>query len=134
MGKKRARSPLKSMDEVNLTPMMDLVFLLLIVFMITTPLLENAINVTPPVQKAGAITEEKPIMVNITDDGLITYENKTLSREELASAMRQLKINKPTAIVSLRAGGAREYKEVIDVLGIIAKEGFQNVNLITLEQ
>ena len=61
MSRKKMRSQLDAIDQINVTPLLDLTFMLLIVFMITTPLMENGIDVTPPTMNADKIDTEKVV-------------------------------------------------------------------------
>ena len=133
MGRRKVRSQLDAMDQINITPLLDLTFMLLIVFMITTPLLENGVDVTPPSMNAEEINVEKLTKnLTITRDGELTYENAPVTRQELLDALRALQQNSPDAQLLLRADGSRSYKEVIEVMRTIRDSGFRNVQLVTL--
>ena len=127
------RSQLEAMDQINITPLLDLTFMLLIVFMITTPLMENGINVTPPTMNADKLQTEKTMRnLTITRDGSLTLEKNPITHEQLLAELQKLKESDPDAVLLLRADGSREYKEVIGVMKIIRDSGFKNVQLVTL--
>lgn len=131
MTRRRVRSQLDAIDEINLTPMIDLVFLLLIVFMITTPLLENSLDVSPPVLNAEDMPDSELRMVDLDKEGQIFFEDSALSEEELSAKLKALYAANPKLSMCLRADGERQYKNVVKVLGMISAAGFKNVNLIT---
>ena len=133
MARKKMRSQLDAIDQINITPLLDLTFMLLIVFMITTPLMENGIDVTPPTMNADKIDTEK-VMRNLTinRDGILTYEKNTVTARELLATLKTLQQTNPDAVLLLRADGEREYKEVINIMRIIRDSGFKNVQLVTL--
>ena len=127
------RSQLEAIDQINITPLLDLTFMLLIVFMITTPLMENGIDVTPPTMNADKLPTEKTMRsLTITKNGTLTYEKQPISEAELLKTLQNLQRTEPNAVLLLRADGEREYKEVINVMRIIQDSGFKNVQLVTL--
>ena len=133
MARKKMRSQLDAIDQINITPLLDLTFMLLIVFMITTPLMENGIDVTPPTMNADKIDTEK-VMRNLTinRDGILTYEKNTVTARELLATLKTLQQTNPDAVLLLRADGSRAYSEVIEVMKTIRESGFKNVQLVTL--
>ena len=85
----RRRFQSKSYDEINITPLMDTVFFLLIIFMITAPLLEYSIDVSPPKMNASEMKpDENSKVVNIRKNGDIEFERKILSPERLAARLQ----------------------------------------------
>ena len=133
MARKKMRSQLEAIDQINITPLLDLTFMLLIVFMITTPLMENGIDVTPPTMNADKLPTEKTMRsLTITKNGTLTYEKQPISEAELLKTLQNLQRTEPSAVLLLRADGEREYKEVINVMRIIRDSGFKNVQLVTL--
>ena len=133
MGRRKVRSQLDAMDQINVTPLLDLTFMLLIVFMITTPLMENGIDVTPPTMNAEELQTDKVTKnLTITKDGLLTYENTQVTQQELLDTLRMLQQSSPDAQLLLRADGSRSYSEVIQVMKTIRESGFRNVQLVTL--
>ena len=133
MARKKMRSQLDAIDQINITPLLDLTFMLLIVFMITTPLMENGIDVTPPTMNADQLPTEKTMRnLTITVDGKLMYEKQPISEAELLLTLKNLQRTDPNSVLLLRADGSREYKEVINVMKIIRDSGFKNVQLVTL--
>ena len=133
MARKKMRSQLEAIDQINITPLLDLTFMLLIVFMITTPLMENGIDVTPPTMNADKLPTEKTMRsLTITKNGTLTYEKQPITEAELLRTLQNLQRTEPNAVLLLRADGEREYKEVINIMRIIRDSGFKNVQLVTL--
>ena len=133
MARKKLRSQLDAIDQINITPLLDLTFMLLIVFMITTPLMENGIDVTPPTMNADKINTEKVTKnLTITRDGELTYEKHKVTPAELLVTLKTLQSSTPDAVLLLRADGSRSYSEVIEVMKTIRESGFKNVQLVTL--
>ena len=133
MARKKMRSQLDAIDQINITPLLDLTFMLLIVFMITTPLMENGIDVTPPTMNADQLPTEKTMRnLTITVDGKLMYEKQPISEAELLLTLKNLQRTDPNSVLLLRADGSRKYKEVIKIMKIIRDSGFKNVQLVTL--
>ena len=132
MGRRRKmRSQLDAIDQINVTPLLDLTFLLLIVFMITMPLMEYGTNISPPEMNSGKLPEENFSSVTLTSTGLIMLCKWTLSREALPEALRQLRERDPKTTLLLRADGARTYKDVMELMALIRRSGFEDVTLVT---
>ena len=131
MARQKHRSQLDSMNEINMTPLIDLTFLLLIIFMITAPLLENAINVSPPEMSAEQIKDDKFKVVTLNHDGEISWNKQIVSPDTLIQQLRELKQSDPKITIMLRADGDRRYKEVINLMKTIKSSGFSNISLIT---
>ncbi|MPN02800.1 Biopolymer transport protein ExbD [bioreactor metagenome] len=135
MGRRKVRSQLDAIDQINITPLMDLMCMLMVVFMITAPLLENGVDVTPPTMNAEEIDTDKLIKnLTINRDGVLTYENTRVTPRELLETLRTLQQRSPDAVLLLRADGSRSYNEVIEVMRTIRESGFRNVQLVTLSE
>ena len=131
MRRKRSRSQMAAIDQINVTPLLDLTFLLLIVFMITMPLMEYGTNISPPEMNSGKLPEENFSSVTLTSTGTIMLGKETLSREALPEALRQLRERDPKTTLLLRADGARTYKDVMELMALIRRSGFEDVTLVT---
>ncbi len=131
MSRSKHRSQLDAMNAINVTPMLDLLFLLLIVFIISSPAVENATNVTPPEMSAEDIKDDNAKIVNLEKNGKITFERKELSISELTQTLIMLSKSNPKMAVMLRADGVQSYGKVIEVMKAIKNAGFKNVSLIT---
>lgn len=131
MARQKRRSQLDSIDEINMTPLIDLTFLLLIIFMVTTPLLENGVNVSPPEMDAEDLPDENNRTVTLDKDGNIVFEKITMSKETLLSKLQSLYgVNKKVNLF-VRADGDQPYKRVMNLMKTVKSAGFTNVFLIT---
>ena len=79
----RQRSQLRLIDDINMTPLIDLTFLLLITFMITVPLMEYGVNVTPPEMNAEKLPDENFKVINLDKNGIIQFDKKKCIISEL---------------------------------------------------
>ena len=132
----RRRFPVTAYDQINLTNLIDTLFFLLIIFMITAPLLEYSIDVNPPEMNANQISPDNNAkVVNVKSDGSITFEQKTISEAELQVILSRIEqqTGRETAIF-LRGDKNVNYGAVINVMRVIRGSGFRNVNLIMQEE
>ncbi|MBO5723319.1 MAG: biopolymer transporter ExbD [Lentisphaeria bacterium] len=130
----RRRFQSKNYDEINLTPLLDTVFNLLIIFMITAPLLEYSIDVSPPKMEAVALkADEYSKVINVTKEKRIRFEGKTLSMDSLLIRLAQLRRSPQGNKFKfyLRADKDLRYGDVIEVLKTIKKSGHGSISLVT---
>ncbi len=130
----RRRFQSKSYDEINITPLMDTVFFLLIIFMITAPLLEYSIDVSPPKMNASEMKpDEFSRVINVKKNGDIEFEKKILSPARLIARLRELKASPDGARIKvfLRADRDLLYGSVIQVMKDVKNAGFTDISLIT---
>lgn len=130
----RRRFQSKNYDEINLTPLLDTVFNLLIIFMITAPLLEYSIDVSPPKMEAVELkADEYSKVINVTKEKRIRFEGKTLSMDSLLIRLAQLRRSPQGNKFKfyLRADKDLRYGDVIEVLKTIKKSGHGSISLVT---
>ena len=131
----RRRFQSKTYDEINITPLMDTVFFLLIIFMITAPLLEYSIDVSPPKMEAAEIkADDYTKVIHVTKDKVIQFERKkNISMNDLLERLRELKQSRDSKKYKfyLRADRELRYGDVIDVFKTIKKAGFADISLVT---
>lgn len=131
MSRAKHRSQLDAIDEINMAPLIDLTFLLLIVFIITVPMMEFGVNVSPPEMNAEQLPDEDFKIITLNNAGEIVYEKAPISREELISKLQYVYSKNKKTTILIRADGARPYKEVIELMKYIKEAGFTNVSLVT---
>ena len=131
---RNARSQsIKGISEINLTPLMDLTFILLITFIITFPLIEQSIPVNLPVHDG----ESPPPDENMTRTISVDEENKfyvddlQVTRTELEIEIKMLGVSDPDVTIYLRADEALRYEAVIDVMGLIRDAQIKRIALVT---
>jgi len=122
------------MAEINVTPLVDVMLVLLIIFMVTAPLLKAAVPIELPDSRAKAMSEEADqITITIRRDGVIFYETSALAPGELPDRLASVTPGpdgKPP-MVSLRADKAIDYGQVMDVMGELNRAGFTSISLVT---
>jgi len=121
----------RPMAEINVTPMVDVMLVLLIIFMVTAPLLTVGVPVDLPQTKAPAITEPKePLVITIDAKGEVYLQNSKIDPNDLAARLVAITNNNPNASIYVRGDKAIDYGRVLEVMGIVSSAGFAKVSLI----
>lgn len=131
MRRRRNRAPMAAIDQINVTPLLDLTFLLLIAFMITMPLMEYGTSIKPPEMNSEKLPDENFISVTLTKDGTVMLDKDAVSRADLQNKLRELSGQKPKPQLLLRGDGERSYKDVIELLALVRNCGFEDSTLVT---
>ncbi|ASM73002.1 MULTISPECIES: protein TolR [Roseobacteraceae] len=132
-GRRRKRSRARPMAEINVTPFVDVMLVLLIIFMVAAPLLTVGVPVELPKTAAGALTadQEEPLTVTITAEGAIQIQTTETSRDQLVAKLRAIAAEREGDRVFLRADGAVPYSDVMQIMGALNAGGFSNIGLVT---
>lgn len=119
------------MSEINVTPFVDVMLVLLIVFMITAPLLSVGVPVDLPKTRAAQLTDTKePLVVTIDRKGEIYLQKREISLEKLVPRLRAVTGANPEARIFVRCDQAIQYGVVLSVMGEISAAGFRKVSLL----
>ena len=129
--RRRPRPQMAAIDQINVTPLLDLTFLLLIAFMITMPLMEYGTSVSPPEMNGSELPDENFNTVELTKDGTFLLDGKVLSQSELADQLTLLSTRKPKPDLLVRGDGEQTYEKVLELLKIARRCGFENAVLVT---
>jgi biopolymer transport protein TolR len=121
------------MSEINVTPFVDVMLVLLIIFMVAAPLMVVGVPVELPRTAANSLPsdDEEPLTVTITSDGAVMIQTTEVPRDTLVSRLRAIASERESARVFLRADGAVPYSEVMQVMGALNRGGFGNIGLVT---
>ena len=121
------------MSEINVTPFVDVMLVLLIIFMVAAPLLTVGVPVELPKTAAGALPadQEEPLTVTITADGSVQIQTTAVERNALVQRLRAIAAERDSDRVFLRADGAVPYAQVMEVMGALNAGGFSNIGLVT---
>ena len=136
MPQNRRRIQVKVYNESNLTNLIDTLFFLLIIFMITAPLLEYSVDVTPPEMNADPIKPDSDSkIINVKADGSIVYDRKTVTEAELQIVLSRIEQQSGRdTVIFLRGDRDLRYGVVMNVMKLIRAAGFRNVNLVMQEE
>lgn len=132
-GRRRKRRRTKPMSEINVTPFVDVMLVLLIIFMVAAPLLTVGVPVELPRSAAGALAvdQEEPLTITLTADGSIQIQTTEVARADLVSRLRAIAAERTSDRVFLRADGSVPYAQVMQVMGALNAGGFANIGLVT---
>jgi biopolymer transport protein ExbD len=133
VGRKTPLISLKQISEINLTPLMDLTFILLITFIITFPLIEQGIPVQLPQAKTAPLTSDKSQSITISKDGALFLDDVPVSEEALQAQMHALGSSASELTVMVRADERVQYAAVVRVLKILHEAGVSRMALVTQE-
>ena len=130
-GRGRGRS--SAMAEINITPMVDVMLVLLIIFMVAAPLLTVGVPIELPKTAANALPteQEEPLTITMTVDGLLLIQNSEVAPEELISKLAAIAAERTDNKVFLRADGSVPYSRVAEVMGALNAGGFNSIGLVT---
>ncbi len=130
-GRRRGRA--QPMAEINVTPFVDVMLVLLIIFMVAAPLLTVGVPVDLPKTAASALPgdNEEPLTVTLTADGRVQIQTTDVARADLIGKLRAIAVERTSDRVFLRADGAIPYAQVMQVMGALNAGGFSNVGLVT---
>lgn len=132
MGPMRGNGRKRLVSEINVTPLVDVMLVLLIIFMVTAPMMTQGVNVDLPETTAKSLRqEEKPIVVTVDKEGVITINNIPLARDLLIQELeKKYAVNKKQPIF-LRADKNVPYGHVVTVMADIKTVGFDKIGMIT---
>lgn len=126
------RKSFSPMSEINVTPMVDVMLVLLVIFMVTAPLLTTGIPVNLPKTHASALTDPvEPLTLNITTEGKIFIQDTEVPMENLTERLLAITSNNPEAPIYVRGDKALSYGDIMRIMGIIGSAGFTKVALLT---
>ncbi|MDG2248535.1 MAG: protein TolR [Paracoccaceae bacterium] len=121
------------MSEINVTPFVDVMLVLLIIFMVAAPMLTVGVDVELPKSAANALeTEnEEPLTITITKEGEIVLQTSIIPREQLITRLQGVAAERASNRIFLRADGAVQYEFVMQIMGALNAGGFQDIGLVT---
>ncbi|MEM8570965.1 MAG: protein TolR [Pseudomonadota bacterium] len=123
----------KPMSEINVTPLVDVMLVLLIIFMVAAPLLTVGVPIELPRTAATPLPaqEEEPLTLSISEDGLVIVQNTPVELAELIPMLAAVSEERESQEIYLRADGALAYEQVMQVMGALNAAGFNDVGLVT---
>ena len=117
--------------EINVTPMVDVMLVLLVIFMVTAPLLTVGVPLDLPKTQAAAITDRKPpVILSLNRIGEVFIGDERIDPGNLAERLSGLAAEDPTRIVYVRGDQTIRYAQLMEALGMVNRAGFAKVSLI----
>lgn len=132
----KRKEPMAAVSEINVTPLIDLAFALLIIFMITAPLLEQSIDINLPVETARpqGSSEETVETIAIDEQGRVFWGDKPVSRDQLELELQFIASQGDQPVISIYADSTLPYQRVVDVVDLVKKYKLSKLSLKTRGQ
>ncbi|MDP3261485.1 MAG: protein TolR [Tabrizicola sp.] len=129
----RRRGKAAAMSEINVTPFVDVMLVLLIIFMVAAPMLTVGVPVELPKTAASALPteQEEPLTISITAAGALSIQNTEVADGEMIPKLQAIAAERTSKKVFLRADGSIPYERVAQVMGALNAGGFNEIGLVT---
>ena len=120
------------LSQINVTPLVDVMLVLLIIFMVTAPMLQEGMDVNLPEVKAGPLRlREEPVVITITNKGYIFINKNKIALSGLDKKLKAIYSRKKNKMVLIKADEKVPYGSVIKTMAEIRKAGIQKVGMVT---
>ena len=120
------------MSEINVTPMVDVMLVLLIIFMVTAPLMTSGVPIDLPQTQAKALDQDRePLTVSINDKGQVFLQNNEIKLEEIVAKLQAIAKNGVDERIYVRGDKKIDYGTVMRVMGRLSQAGYRRVALLT---
>jgi biopolymer transport protein TolR len=132
VGRSGRRARRHAMSEINVTPFVDVMLVLLIVFMVTAPLLTAGVPVDLPKTRAQPLGQDRePLSVTVKRDGKVYLQNTPVGADELVAKLTAIAANGYDQRIFVRGDKAVDYGRVMEVMGVLSAAGFTHIGLVT---
>jgi biopolymer transport protein TolR len=122
----------KPMAEINITPMVDVMQELLIIFMVAAPLMVAGVPVELPKTSAARLGQsKKPMVVTLTADGRLQIRNEFVSNDRLVPRLQEIHAEEGDAVIYVRGDKSVAYGDVMQILGLVGQSGYSRVSLLS---
>jgi biopolymer transport protein TolR len=127
---RKRKNPL--IAQINITPLVDVMLVLLVIFMITAPMLQQGVNVTLPKVAAQPLgVAHKQLVIAVTSDGTVRLDGATIDVNNLSEKLTTLLSTDPDRPVHVRADKVVPYGKVAEVMGAVQKAGGKKIGMVT---
>jgi len=127
----RAAGRYRPMSEINVTPLVDVMLVLLVVFMVTAPLLSVGVPVDLPQTQAPPINEPKePLVITVNREGAIFVQETSVPLDSLVPKLQAITGSNPDAVLYVRGDKEINYGRVLEVMSLVSAAGFRKVSLV----
>ena len=134
-GRRRGRSRRQPMSEINVTPMVDVMLVLLIIFMVAAPLLTVGVPIDLPETRAKPMEgDTEPITISVKGDGQVFLQDTEISPDEVVPKLMAIAKNGYEERIYVRGDRDADYGTIMKVMGRISAAGFKRIGLVTLEE
>jgi biopolymer transport protein TolR len=119
-------------SQINVTPLVDVMLVLLIIFMVTAPIIQQGVEVNLPKVKAAALPgEEQQFVVSLTRGGELYLNDTRLTPEELTEKLKAIGLERPDRQIFIRADQEVPYGDVVRTMAAVKASGIENVGMVT---
>jgi len=133
-GRRRRRSP-HMISEINVTPFVDVMLVLLIIFMVAAPLLTVGVPIDLPETRANALEgDNEPITISVNADGLIFIQDTEIALDEVVPKLEAIAQNGYEERIFIRGDQSSDYGTMMRLMGRINAAGFNRLGLVTLQE
>ena len=131
--RRRHRGRAAAMSEINVTPFVDVMLVLMIIFMVAAPLLTVGVPIKLPETAANAMPteQEQPLTITLTADGLVLLQNTEVGDAELIPKLKAIAAERTSDKIFVRADGTVAYERVAQLMGALNAGGFNSIGLVT---
>jgi biopolymer transport protein TolR len=131
-GGRRGRRGRRQMSDINVTPFVDVMLVLLIVFMVTAPMLTSGVQVNLPDAASSPMPgQDEPLTITVAADGKIYIQDSQVAFDELAAKLLAITKEKKDTRIFLRGDRSLDYGRMMQVFGSVSQSGFTNIALLT---
>ncbi len=131
VGRGRGRRRYRPMSDINVTPFVDVMLVLLIVFMVTAPLLTVGVPVDLPKTQAASMNDsDEPLVLSVDKEGRVYIQENEVALENLVPRLQAITVNNPDVRIFVRGDAAIAYGKVMEVMGTVSAAGFKKVALL----
>lgn len=120
-------------SDINVTPLVDVVLVLLIIFMVVTPMLQKGVDVSLPMTKNPdkKPDNENQLIVSVKSDSTIYIDTNWVPKSEFLNQMKEMHDRNPSKEIMIKGDSRLQYKDIKKVMDMLNEAGFENIGLIT---
>jgi biopolymer transport protein TolR len=131
-GGRRGRRTAAAFTDINVTPLVDVMLVLLVVFMVTAPLLSSGVPVDLPKSEAKTLSEnEAPLVLTLTGDDKFYLQDTEFNQEQLVARLQAIVAEKKDTVIYVRGDKNVPYGKIMGMMGLVNKAGIEKVSLVT---
>lgn len=131
MARRTSLVSLNQISDINMTPLMDLTFILLITFIITFPLIEQGVAINLPKGKAASMQDVRSRSISLDLKKQLHLDDRLVTKAELEAAMREVGLNEPDTTIYVRADMDLPYGEVVEIMRVLHGANISRMALVT---
>ena len=123
----------KPMSDINVTPFVDVLLVLLVIFIVAAPLLTVGVPINLPETAARPLVadQEEPLTISVAVDGRVSLQSTELPKEELIPRLRAIMVERNSSKIYLKGDKDAKYELVMQIMGALNNAGFRDIGLVT---